>query len=71
VVTDGEDGFIVPARDSRALAHALETLNQDRQRLRAMSRQALRTIQKYDLRSNARLINQLVAEKHGLCSSLR
>ena len=61
VVTDGMDGFIVPARDSQALADALARLNDDRTLLRTMSINALQTIQKYDLPSNARLIQELVA----------
>jgi hypothetical protein len=56
VVTDGRDGFIVPARDGRALADALARLNDDRPLLRAMSANALLTILNYDLPSNARLI---------------
>jgi glycosyltransferase involved in cell wall biosynthesis len=71
VVTDGIDGFVVPARDSQALADALARLNHNRPLLQTMSVNALKTVQKYDLSSNARRINQLVAEKHGLCSSLR
>ncbi len=61
VVTDGVDGFIVPARDSESLAAALAQLDADRALLRAMSSNALLTIGNYDLPSNARLINQLVA----------
>lgn len=57
VVTDGVDGLIVPARDSAALAQALARLNADRQLVTEMSRNALKTIQKFDLPSNARLIN--------------
>jgi glycosyltransferase involved in cell wall biosynthesis len=71
VVTDGIDGFVVPARDSLALADAIARLNYNRPLLSAMSVKAPKTVQKYDLSSNARLINQLVAEKHSLCSSLR
>jgi glycosyltransferase involved in cell wall biosynthesis len=63
VVTDGVDGLIVPARDSQALADALAKLNDDRQLLHAMSRNALQTIQKYDLPSNARMIQQLVSQR--------
>jgi hypothetical protein len=63
VVTHGVDGLIVPARDSKALASALETIGKDRTRLREMSRQALRTIQKYDLALNARLIHDLALQR--------
>ncbi len=58
VVTDGVDGFIVPVRDSQALADALARFNDDRLMLRAMSTNTLLTIQKYDLPSNARLIEK-------------
>jgi glycosyltransferase involved in cell wall biosynthesis len=63
VVTDGLDGMIVPARDSQALAHALKVLHDHRDRLRSMSEQALLTVRKYDLPSNARLVHQL-ARRH-------
>jgi glycosyltransferase involved in cell wall biosynthesis len=43
VVTEGVDGFIVPARSSDALARAILTLEQDRDRLRQMSAAALAT----------------------------
>jgi glycosyltransferase involved in cell wall biosynthesis len=56
VVTDGVEGVIVPARDSRSLADALARLNSNRGLLREMSHNALITIRQYDLRSNARLI---------------
>jgi glycosyltransferase involved in cell wall biosynthesis len=59
VVTSGVDGFIVPARDSQALADALATLNDDRKLLREMSHNALQRVKGYDLPSNAKLINQL------------
>jgi glycosyltransferase involved in cell wall biosynthesis len=62
VVTDGVDGFIVPARDSQALADAIARLDADRPMLRAMSANTLLTIQKHDLTSNARLINDLTAQ---------
>ncbi len=59
VVTDGLDGLIVPARDSQALADVMARLDADRSLLQAMSRNALLTVQKYDLPSNARLIDEL------------
>jgi glycosyltransferase involved in cell wall biosynthesis len=62
VVTDGFDGLIVPARDGQALADALARLDGNRPLLREMSRNALETIRKYDLPSNARLICKLTAE---------
>lgn len=60
VVTHGVDGLIVPARDSQALADALGFLDADRTLLREMSRNALDTICKYDLPSNARMIQNEV-----------
>jgi glycosyltransferase involved in cell wall biosynthesis len=59
VVTEGVDGFIVPARDSQALADAIARLDADRPLLRAMSANTLRTVIKYDLPSNAKLIEEL------------
>lgn len=40
VLTDGEDGFIVPIRDAQAIAEKLELLHRDRERLAAMSEAA-------------------------------
>jgi glycosyltransferase involved in cell wall biosynthesis len=40
VVTDGLDGFIVPARDSAALAERLQTLLEDPERVQAMGEAA-------------------------------
>jgi len=37
VLTEGQDGFIVPIRDSQAIAEKLELLHRDRERLAAMS----------------------------------
>ncbi|MGO8763579.1 MAG: glycosyltransferase family 4 protein [Limisphaerales bacterium] len=63
VVTDGMDGFIVPARDSQALADALMRLDGDRPLLRAMSANALLTVQRYNLPSNAILIDNIVSNQ--------
>ena len=49
VVTDGLDGFLVPARDSAALARSLQTLAEDPERLEAMQEEALRTVKKFGL----------------------
>jgi glycosyltransferase involved in cell wall biosynthesis len=67
VVTDGCDGLIVPPRDSRALADALARLESNRPFVREMSCNALQTVMKYDLPSNARLINRLVREQRKSC----
>jgi glycosyltransferase involved in cell wall biosynthesis len=40
VLTEGEDGFIVPIRDPQAIAEKLELLHRDRERLAAMSEAA-------------------------------
>jgi starch synthase len=40
VLTEGEDGFIVPIRDPQAIAEKLELLHRDRERLAAMSQAA-------------------------------
>ena len=40
VLTEGQDGFIVPIRDPQAIAEKLELLHRDRERLRAMSEAA-------------------------------
>lgn len=63
VVTNGHDGFIVPIRDSVALADAIARMDSNRPLLRAMSSNALMTVQKYDLPSNARLIQDLVSQR--------
>lgn len=43
ILTDGEDGFVVPIRDAEAIAEKLRVLDCDRARLEAMSDTALRT----------------------------
>jgi glycosyltransferase involved in cell wall biosynthesis len=40
VLTEGEDGFIVPIRDPQAIAGKLELLHRDRERLAGMSEAA-------------------------------
>jgi hypothetical protein len=64
VVTDGEDGFIVPARNAVALAGALVRLDRDRALLSRMSRKARETVLRYDLPSNALLICEETARRH-------
>lgn len=55
ILTDGEDGFIVPIRDSDAIAEKLEMLHSDRDRLDAMkvaarNKASVLTWQKYRLK---------------------
>jgi len=69
VVTEGVDGFIVPARDSQALADAISRLDADRPLLRAMSANTLSTAAKYDLPSNASLIQKLVSERRAMLAA--
>ena len=54
VVSDGEDGFIVPIRDPAAIAAALERLADDPDRLEAMSRAARRKAAEYDIAAYGR-----------------
>jgi glycosyltransferase involved in cell wall biosynthesis len=59
VVTDGLDGLIIPARDGAALAEAIARAENNRASLREMSFNALKTVARYDLCSNARMIHEL------------
>ena len=61
VVTHGDDGLIVPVRDSAALANAFVQLDQDRPRLAAMSQQAQQKVQQFSLAHYADLLEQSVA----------
>jgi glycosyltransferase involved in cell wall biosynthesis len=49
VVTDGLDGFIVPARDSAALAERLQTLLEDPERVQAMGEAARLAVASFSL----------------------
>ena len=49
VVTDGLDGFVIPARDSAALADRLRTLQDDPERLQAMREAAQLTVRRFSL----------------------
>ncbi|MDX1951874.1 MAG: glycosyltransferase family 4 protein [Verrucomicrobiota bacterium] len=60
VVTHGVDGLIVPPRDAEALAEAIVRLDRDREALYQMSYNSLSTISRYDLPSNARMINNYI-----------
>jgi glycosyltransferase involved in cell wall biosynthesis len=62
VVTDGIDGFILPARDSEALSRRLAQLAGSPCLVRTMSANALLKARQYDLLSNAKLIDGLVEE---------
>jgi glycosyltransferase involved in cell wall biosynthesis len=71
VVTDGVDGFIVPAREGDSLAAAIARLDSDRKLVREMSCNALKTIRKYDLQSNARMIHELTLRRRTAAQSER
>ncbi len=62
VLTDGEDGFIVPIRDPQAIAEKLELLHRDRERLAAMSEAALRKAQILTWESYRRGVVSVVRE---------
>jgi glycosyltransferase involved in cell wall biosynthesis len=62
VVTDGVDGFILPVRDSEALASRLAQLAANPCLVRTMSANALLKAKQYDLPSNVRLVDELVQE---------
>jgi glycosyltransferase involved in cell wall biosynthesis len=64
VVTDGVDGLIVPAYDGPALARAIETLDQDRARLREMSYRALDKIAQFRLAPLAQLVENAVVNNY-------
>ena len=49
MVGDGVDGYIVPIRDSDAIAEKIEILARDRKLLAEMSRNAGRRAEEYDL----------------------
>lgn len=58
VVSDGVDGFIVPPRNSEALAEVILRLCRDRDLVSELSRNALQTVKTFQIPSNAKLINQ-------------
>ena len=51
IVAGGEDGFIVPLRDSQSIAHRLEQLLRSRELLDAMSRKAMQRSLDFDLKA--------------------
>jgi glycosyltransferase involved in cell wall biosynthesis len=64
VVTDGSDGFIIPPRDSQALADAIERLDRDRALLSEMSRRALETARhpRFSLQGYADAVENVLAQ---------
>jgi starch synthase len=62
VLTEGGDGFIVPIRDSHAIADKLELLHRDRERLAAMSETALRKAQTLTWESYRKGVASVVRE---------
>jgi hypothetical protein len=65
VVDHEVDGLIIPPRDSRALADAIARLDNDRTLLRALSANALQTVQKYKTPSDARAIQDIISQMRG------
>jgi hypothetical protein len=60
VVTDGVDGFIVPARNSEALCARLAQLAGNHSLVRSMSANALQKVRQFDLCSNTSVIRAKV-----------
>jgi glycosyltransferase involved in cell wall biosynthesis len=60
VVTHGVDGLIVPPADGKALAEAIERLDQDRQLLREMAYRALDKSAHFYLPRQAQLVEEAV-----------
>ncbi len=61
VVTDGVDGFLVPARNATALAEALQTLVDDPERLQAMRESARDRVAAFSLDQLDKNLRQLEA----------
>ena len=61
VVTDGEDGWIVPICDAEALAAAVARCEQDRQRNVQMSEAAIAKSRQFTLARYAQTVNEAVA----------
>ena len=59
VVTDGVDGFIVPARNAAALEKAIQTLVEDPERLEAMREAATAAVQRLSLEQLDKNLRQL------------
>jgi glycosyltransferase involved in cell wall biosynthesis len=58
VVTDGQDGFLVPPRDPEAIAEIISRLIENRDRIRLMSKRALKTVQQFSI---DRVANELIS----------
>jgi len=69
VLTEGEDGFIVPIRDPRAIAEKLELLHRDRERLSAMSEAAAKKAKALSWESYRHGVVSLVREALALKSA--
>lgn len=69
VLTEGEDGFIVPIRDPQAIAEKLELLHRDRERLSAMSEAALKKAQMLTWNSYRQGVVNVVREALALKSA--
>lgn len=65
VVTGGEDGLIVPARDGAALAAAIEKLGANREDVRAMSEKALAKSRQFSVERLARELKGLAFHGNG------
>jgi alpha-maltose-1-phosphate synthase len=66
VLTEGEDGFIVPIRDPQAIAEKLELLHRDRERLAAMHQAALKRAEMLTWESYRRGVVEVVREAMAL-----
>jgi glycosyltransferase involved in cell wall biosynthesis len=58
-VTDGEDGFIVPVRDSAALAQRILTFHRDRQLLADSANRATESAKRFSLQSLSAHLDQV------------
>jgi hypothetical protein len=66
IVADGETGVLVPPRDARALADAVDELIGDPARRRAMGRAARARVQAvFDIRHHVRALQTVFAEMLG------
>jgi glycosyltransferase involved in cell wall biosynthesis len=68
VVTHGRDGLIVGARDVDAIVQALDSLERDRDMLRELSREAIRTSARFSLERVAEALGSAVSRLETRCS---